>query len=90
MVLIKGEKKLSANADIEGNINETGPVWHNLFCSFFIEISRSYAKQQTSVQLISSAVFQNELKTDNKHKLLFNNFSDKLFFQQAAALPNRA
>jgi hypothetical protein len=64
-----------------------GPVWHNLFYSFFTEISSSYSKQQASTQLISSAAYQNELKVDNKHKLFFNSFSDILLFQQA--LPNR-
>jgi hypothetical protein len=57
-----------------------GPVWHNLFYSFFIEISSSYNKQQASAQLISSVISQNKLKAENKHKLLFNSFLDKLFF----------
>jgi hypothetical protein len=70
------------------------PVWH----SFFTKISNNSTKQQTSAQLISSAASQNELNTENKHKLLLNNFldklllnhfSDKLFFQQAEALSNR-
>jgi hypothetical protein len=41
-------------------------------------------------QLISSAASQNTLKAANKQKLLFTSFSDKLLFQQAAAVPNRA
>jgi uncharacterized protein YfaA (DUF2138 family) len=48
------------------------------FTVFFIEISSSCIKQQTSTQLISSSAFQNTLKTENKHKLLFNSSSDKL------------
>jgi hypothetical protein len=69
------------------------PVWH----SFFTKISNNSTKQQASAQLISSAASQNELNTENKHKLLLNNFldklllnhfSDKLFFQQAEALSN--
>jgi hypothetical protein len=42
-----------------------------------------------SVQL-SSAASQNTLKAANKQKLLFTSFSDKLLFQQAPAVPNRA
>jgi hypothetical protein len=45
---------------------------------------------QASTQLISSAASQNEVKAEHKHKLLFNSFSEKLLFQQAEALPNRA
>jgi hypothetical protein len=41
-------------------------------------------------QLISSAASQNTLKAANKQKLPFISFSDKLLFQQAAAVPNRA
>jgi hypothetical protein len=67
-----------------------GPVWHSLFYSFFTEISSNYTKQQTSAQLINSAASQNELKADNKHKLFFNSISDKLLFQQAVVVPNRA
>jgi hypothetical protein len=67
-----------------------GPVWHSLFHSFFTEISSSYNKQQSSAQLINSAAYRKELKAENKHKLLFNSFLDKLIFQQAEALPNRA
>jgi hypothetical protein len=49
-----------------------GPVWHNLFHSFFIEISSSRAKQKaSSVQLISSAASQNELKAENKFSIAF-------------------
>jgi hypothetical protein len=50
------------------------PVWHN----FFTKISNNSTKQQASAQLISSAASQNELNTENKHKLLLNNFLDKL------------
>jgi hypothetical protein len=57
-------------------------VWHSLFYSFFTEISNNYAKQQTSTQLISSAASQNELKADNKHKLLFNSFFNKQQLRQ--------
>jgi hypothetical protein len=35
-------------------------------------------------QFISLAASQNKLKIANKHKLIFTNFSYKLFFQQAA------
>jgi hypothetical protein len=69
--------------------NNFYPVWHNLFYSFTTEISNSYNKQQASAQLINPGASRNELKTKNKHKLLFNNFSDKLLFQQVEALPNR-
>jgi hypothetical protein len=41
-------------------------------------------------QLISSAASQNTLKAANKQKLLFTSLSDKLLFQQAAVVPNRA
>jgi hypothetical protein len=61
-----------------------------LVLQFFTEISNSYVKQQSSVQFISSTASQNELKADNKDKLFFNAFSDKLFFQQAVALLNSA
>jgi hypothetical protein len=66
------------------------PVWHNLFHSFFTEISSSYIKQQTFAQLINSVASQSELQAKHKHKLFFNSFSEKLLFQQATALPNRA
>jgi hypothetical protein len=46
--------------------------------------------RQLLQQLISSAASQNELKAANKQKLLFTSLSDKLLFQQAAAVPNRA
>jgi hypothetical protein len=46
--------------------------------------------RQLLQQLISSAVSQNKLKAANKQKLLFTSLSDKLFFQQAAVVPNRA
>jgi hypothetical protein len=57
-------------------------VWYSLFYSFFTEISNNYDKQQTSTQLISSAASQNELKADNKHKLLFNSFFNKQQLRQ--------
>jgi hypothetical protein len=38
----------------------------------------------------SSLSAQNTLKAANKQKLLFTSLSDKLLFQQAAAVPNRA
>jgi hypothetical protein len=41
-------------------------------------------------QLISSAASQNTLKAANKQKLFFTSLSDMLFFQHAAAVPNRA
>ena len=40
-------------------------------------------------KVISSAGSQNKLKAANKQKLLFTSLSDKLLFQQAAAVPNR-
>jgi hypothetical protein len=54
-----------------------------LIFSFFTNLSRNSAKQIASAS-------QNELKAANKQKLLFTRLSDKLLFQQAAAVPNRA
>jgi hypothetical protein len=61
-----------------------------LIFSFFTNLSEVLPNSQFLQQLISSAASQNTLKAANKQKLLFTSFSDKLLFQQAAAVPNRA
>jgi hypothetical protein len=88
--IIKFESK--SIYEFHGDLEENSipDRYKGLFHSFFTEISSSRTKQQASAQLISSAASQIELKAENKHKLLFNRFPDKLFFQQAEALPNRA
>jgi hypothetical protein len=48
------------------------------------------SNRQLLQQLISSAASQNKLKVANKQKLLFTSLSNKLLFQQAVAVPNRA
>jgi hypothetical protein len=66
-----------------------GRIWHNLFYNFFTKISNNCVKQKVFAQFISSTAYQNKLKIENKHRLFFNSFSDKLLFQPAATLPNR-
>jgi hypothetical protein len=57
------------------------PCLAQLIFSFFTNLNRSSAKQLASAQ--------NTLKAANKQKQLFTRLSDKLLFQQAAAVPNR-
>jgi hypothetical protein len=60
-----------------------------LFDTTYSQKSSNCVKHEASAQLISSVASQNKLKVKNKYKLLFNSFSDKLFFQPTSTLPNR-
>jgi hypothetical protein len=66
-----------------------GPVWHNLFYSFFTEINNNCTKQQTSAHLISSTTSQDELKAEHKNKLLFNSFSENMFVSTNISFPKQ-
>jgi hypothetical protein len=51
------------------------------FTVFLKKINNSRTKHHIFGQLISSVVYQNKLKVENKLKLFFNSFLNKLLFQ---------
>jgi hypothetical protein len=61
-----------------------------LIFSFFINLSRSSVKQVASAAAYQFSCFSEYTKISQQAEVAFINFSDKLLFQQAAAVPNRA